>query len=141
MLNITQISDTDYISRRYNFLSIAEANISTPYIDSRRNVSIGIGFNLHDAAIRDRVLTEIGIGSGTQTYANLSNILREQYDQTEQDNVNRRLSANGLTALTPAQTQNIFNGLIPSFETDVNSWMQRYGIPTIGNSREPVSAV
>jgi GH24 family phage-related lysozyme (muramidase) len=148
MLNITTISDVIYRDCRYNLIRIAEGYRATPYIDSQGNVTIGIGFNLHAAVIRNRLLSELGIQNGTQAFNNITNILRNNYQYsteqerlTLQNNINQMLRVNGLVSLTDPQIQNIFSDLIAGFETTVNSWMQKHAIPTIGNSRERAALV
>ncbi len=143
MLNIISLASGTYNDYRYNLIKIAEGCRSTPYLDSKGYVTIGIGFNLNAAASRNCVFSELGIQSGMQSYNNLIDILGQRYPYTtiEQRNdlesqINPQLNANGLTSLTDPQINNIFNNLVGGFETTVNRWMQNYSIPTIGNSRE-----
>jgi len=115
-------------------IRIAEGSKPTTYIDSKGYVTIGIGFNLNSAAIRNRVLAELGI-SGSQAQV-ITDICIQEYDESQNDEVKNKLASNGLASLSDTQINNIFNDLVTRFDTTVTNWLRTYRIPTIGNSRE-----
>jgi hypothetical protein len=67
-INYAYLGPAGYDALRYQLLhNVEETNApsSQPYVDCRGFVTIGVGFNLHDPAIRRAVLDSWGIAVGS----------------------------------------------------------------------------
>src|SRR5438445_13464524 len=84
-MNYNTLTQTQYEQRRFDLIVNVEETGQVkldPYIDSKGNVTIGVGFNLHDASVRDKVLAKLGIsntGTDKQYYDQLVGILSKKY--------------------------------------------------------------
>jgi len=89
-MNYNTLTQTQYGQRRFDLIVNVEETGQVkldPYIDSKGNVTIGVGFNLYDASVRDKVLTKLGItntGTDKQYYDQLAEILSKKYKSNDQ---------------------------------------------------------
>src|SRR5882724_8957532 len=102
-MNHTTLTQAQYEQRRFDLIVNVEETGQIkldPYIDSKGYVTIGVGFNLHAASVRDRVLTTLGVsntGTDRRYYQQLVSILSKKYtpdgSQEELANVRQQLNA------------------------------------------------
>lgn len=104
MINWTIVNRTEYENQRYIFLTKTEENgvpKLAPYDDGVGYITIGIGFNLEEAAVRDEVFRTFGIirnNPALSTVAPAPGQLSAQ--QVENDYINQLIATIG-TASTP----------------------------------------
>src|SRR6266516_1418576 len=101
-MNYNTLTQDQYGQRRFEFIVNVEETGQIkldPYIDSKGYVTIGVGFNLHTASVRDRVLTTLGIsntGTDKKYYAQLVSILSKKYETGDENilaSIRRQLNA------------------------------------------------
>ncbi|WP_018416255.1 hypothetical protein [Teredinibacter turnerae] len=81
-IEIHELSDVDYNALRYEIIANVEGEKNYAYIDSKGYVTIGAGFNLYGAGVRDLVLSalfEINEENSPEIYQQLVDIFRQQY--------------------------------------------------------------
>ena len=101
-MNYNMLTQAEYEQRRFDLIVNVEENGQVkldPYIDSKGYVTIGVGFNLHSASVRDTVLTTFGVsntGTDRRYYQQLVSILSKKYtpggSQEELASVRRQLN-------------------------------------------------
>src|SRR5215471_2478114 len=148
-MNYNTLTPAAYEQRRFDLMVNVEENGQVklnPYIDSKGYVTIGVGFNLHSASVRDTVLTSFGVsntGTDRRYYQQLVSILSKKYETEAQDileSVRRQLNtvmsqrtAGATFAFADTQQVRIvFNQLAPGYETEVSNRVP--GVPP--NTRE-----
>ena len=65
-MNYNMLAQTEYEQRRFDLIVNVEETGQVkldPYIDSKGYVTIGVGFNLYTARVRDLVLTTLGVSN------------------------------------------------------------------------------
>jgi len=65
-MNYNTLTQTEYEQRRFDLIVNVEETGQIrldPYIDSKGYVTIGVGFNLYTASVRDRILTALGVSN------------------------------------------------------------------------------
>ena len=83
-MNDTTMTQEQYIQRRFALIVNVEETGQIrldPYIDSKGYVTIGVGFNLHTANVRDTVLTTFGVsntGTDRRYYQQLAWMFHKQ---------------------------------------------------------------
>src|SRR3989442_14427878 len=101
-MNYNTLTQAEYEQRRFDLIvNVEEAGQVKldPYIDSKGNVTIGVGFNLHTASVRDTVLATLGVsnnGTDRTYYQQLVSILSKKYKTGDVNilaSVRRQLSA------------------------------------------------
>jgi len=137
-MNYNTLTQTQYEQRRFDLIVNVEETGQVkldPYIDSKGNVTIGVGFNLHAASVRDKVLTKLGIsntGTDKQYYDQLVKILSKKYRTGDQNilasvrqdlnTVMSQRTAGATFAFTNTQqARDVFDQLAPSYETKVST--------------------
>ncbi len=130
-------TSTTYNEVRYNFILLMEesGNASlAPYVDSQGWITIGAGFNLSVANVRNTVLTALGISN-----ANLSSYLSANYKLQPKDQVLNALSGYNLAFTNEDQVYTVFNTLAQTYESILNTWSNKWGIGIIPQSPERVA--
>ena len=150
-----------YNAALYNFfIKVETQNHQTPdysaYDDGAGNVTIGVGFNLGDLNVRTEVFNVLGLVQNDPRLSPSLQTIENQYIQQLIDAINahdayqfntimvQRAANTSLTAvlgplssqLDDTQVQNIFAAIIPTYESDVNTWLA--GIP---DSQERIALV
>ena len=143
-MNYATLTQEQYEQRRFEIILNVEETGQIrldPYIDSRGYVTIGVGFNLHTATVRDTVLTTLGV-SNTDTdrgyYQQIVDILSIQYRPGNQNDLNRvrqrlnvvmsqRTPGSTFAFANTQQVQDVFNQLAPDYETEVSNRLP--GVP------------
>src|SRR5215467_10654321 len=132
-MNYNTLTPAAYEQRRFDLMVNVEETGQVkldPYIDSKGYVTIGVGFNLNTASVRDRVLTTLGVsntGTDRRYYEQLVSILSEKYktgDQNELTRVRQRLNAVMSQRTAGAtfafadtqQVRSVFDQLVPGYE-------------------------
>ena len=120
------------------------------------NVTIGVGFNLNDANVRNSFFNALGLVENDPRLSPFLQTKENQYIQQLLDAINardanqfntimaQRAADTSLTSVLGALTfpldhnevQNIFNTIIPTYEAAVNTWLT--GIP---DSQERIALV
>ena len=148
-MNYNTLTQDQYGQRRFDLIVNVEETGQIkldPYIDSKGYVTIGVGFNLHTASVRDRVLTTLGVsntGTDRRYYAQLVSILSKKYrtgDENTLASIRRQLNtvmsqrtAESTFAFADAQqVRGVFDQLVPGYETEVSNRVP--GVPP--NTRE-----
>lgn len=148
-MNYNTLTQADYEQRRFEVIVNVEETGQVrlnPYIDSKGYVTIGVGFNLHTASVRDRVLTTLGVsntGTDRRYYEQLVSILSKKYETGDENilaNVRRQLNAvmsqrtagSTFTFANTQQVRGVFDQLVPTYETEVSNRVP--GVPP--NTRE-----
>jgi|WetSurMetagenome_2_1015567.scaffolds.fasta_scaffold00965_7 hypothetical protein len=80
--DLQTLTESEFYTNLRIFLEVQEGNEPAPYYDTAGHATIGIGFNLDDADVRNDVYTAMGI-SGAMA-ANLDDVLDTQYDSKEE---------------------------------------------------------
>jgi Ca2+-binding RTX toxin-like protein len=134
-----------------------------PYLDSKKIPTIGVGFNLTDSSVFDKVATTLGIdpnasvsernyynqifAAARQPYSTvedllfaLNSIMLDRYADITDMAVNKQ-PAFEFDISSDAQIQLAFNKIIPAYEDRVTSWLTANGIAGIGESNERVALV
>ncbi len=147
-----------YQDDRYNLILRLEEGGNphlTPYNDGAGWVTIGVGFNLSDANVRNHVFAGMGI-TDTNLINELTVYLRKKYDGFEypkKDNTTIQNELNTIMAKYPAcsaafefasvdQAKTVFNGpngndgLVQTYENRLNNWAISNHIPAIPESKE-----
>jgi len=83
-MNYNTLTLAAYEQRRFDLIVNVEETGQVkldPYIDSKGYVTIGVGFNLHSASVRDTVLTTFGVsntGTDRRYYQQLAWMFHKQ---------------------------------------------------------------
>src|SRR5262249_51650082 len=148
-MNYNTLTPAAYGQRRFDLIVNVEETGQVkldPYIDSKGNVTIGVGFNLYDASVRDKVLTKLGItntGTDKQYYDQLAEILSKKYKSNDQSVLGRvrqdlntvmsqRTAGATFAFVDTQQVCDVFNQLVSGYETEVSNRVP--GVPP--NTRE-----
>ena len=150
MINTHPLSPTEYSAFRYDFLLRLEETgdpKEVVYLDSAspRNPTIGIGFNLKDAAVRNQVFLGLGIDTAVANLAEkkyvkkLTEVIARSYSLADLSTLisdlnavmAERLSDENVT--TPAKKErfefneaeiiSVFNAVAEAKESTVNAWL------------------
>src|SRR5579872_2581111 len=138
----------DYPTLRFQVISNVEGVKPNAYLDSKGIPTIGIGFNLRIPSVFAAVMNALGISQADPAYGTIQSLVQQSWSSavTLDAALNgvlaaRARSSNGAITpmtftLTPAQTQQVFNVIVPQYESVVNS-----RVPGIPNSAERVALV
>ncbi len=115
----------------------------TPYNDGKGWVTIGVGFNLADDAVRTLVFGKMGI-TNPLLINDLTNYLKDN-KQTKSDSVIQGDLNRFMTEYTPGttfhfanetQVKDLFNSLVQTYENRVDKWASDKGLAAIPESKE-----
>ncbi|HWR76233.1 MAG TPA: hypothetical protein VN283_03355 [Thiobacillus sp.] len=159
MLTYRNLTQSAYDALRYQtLLNVEETGDpkEIAYLDSKGIPTIGIGFNLRSGNVRDAVLTKFGIkvnaaqGTPERQYIDqIKSILNTSYANAADLNaalnavMNTRFNDTNIAAedrtrssfqfLNDTEIRSVFDGLIGSFEGQVDGWLS--GIPITAHER------
>lgn len=156
-MNLHQTSgDDDYKTKRFDCivkLEQGDVPLLTPYKDSAKWVTIGIGFNLSDPTIRAKVLTKLGfsdVGLVAELGAYLSKPRDEPVNQVQSDLntiVQRYLPGKSFAFASTEPVLELYNGtptdpgIAKIYEDRVDTWTRSNGVASIAQSKERIALV
>ena len=147
--------ESTYKTTRYNILYWVEETgnpSTTPYIDTKNNPTMGIGFNLLVRRNLDAILMEMGFNvSATGTEGQYITDLRNAVEARNLQQLNTTMNqwASDATVSTHNgkdkrstffldynEINNVFNTIAPYYEVGVDAWIATYGLTVERYSRE-----